>query len=226
MDEKVISEKTPFKVRVNLASPRELSEGEIELLKAEMENSLDKYEGEIEIKKRLRWKGLKWAALIESSFLAGLYYASTAIFPDYLTGLLRFLGEFAFWGGLFFLPVTILPALGYLRYLKDQKKLEGMQKNWVDTEVKVNVNNKMIKDIMKKYDEIDDVKIYEKLSNYAKETGYELASKFYKKMDEISRGKESFVTRYMPASWRRNLKTWIDVKIEPPEIFVLMGDYK
>jgi hypothetical protein len=225
-DKKSILEKTPFKVRVNLSSPRELSEGEIALIKEKMENTLNSYEGEIEYKKRLRWKGLKWAASIESGFLAGIYYTNTAIFPEYLVGVIRFLGEFVFWGFLFFLPVTILPTIGYIRYLKLQKRIEAKQKNLIDVEFKVNVNDKMVEDIMKKYNEIDDVKIYEKLSTYAKEAKYELASKFYKKMSEISWKKESFVTRYIPASWRRGIKAWIDVRVEPPEeVFVPIGDY-
>lgn len=216
--------RTPFKLKIELSSPKHLDKGELEKVRIYVKEISNSYRGELEIKKRFRWKALKWAAAIESAFLGGLYYMNTTISPDIIGGILRFLGEFAFWGGLFFLPVTILPAIGGLRYLKTQKKLEKLEKNWKDTEVIYTIDQK-VKDLKEKYDEIDNLEIYKELATYAKNKGYKLASDFYEKLSRILAEKESFITKYLPASWRRSIKQWVDVKVDEPEFFIPLGDY-
>lgn len=219
----------PFKLRVSLDSPKKLSEGETEKMKAAFYERLSSYEGELEMKKRLRWKGLKVASIIESGFLAGNYYSSTATGYDFSVGIARFIGEFIFWGAMIFIPGVIGPFVGGLRYLKRQKDIENLEKNMKEIEFSVrtgdeSTGNVMIDNVMKKYSKIDDVKIYEKMSSYAGKAGYKLAHGFYKKLAEALAVEESFITRYLPAGFADNTKSIFDIRVETPDFYAPVGE--
>ncbi|MFX0203705.1 MAG: hypothetical protein ACFFCW_47005, partial [Candidatus Hodarchaeota archaeon] len=61
----IAKSKNPFKLKVNLSSPKNLSEGEMQRIRALFLEKVKRYEGDLEMKKRLRIKGLKISSLIE-----------------------------------------------------------------------------------------------------------------------------------------------------------------
>ncbi|MFX0197441.1 MAG: hypothetical protein ACFFCW_15060, partial [Candidatus Hodarchaeota archaeon] len=182
------------------------------------------YEGDLEMKKRLRIKGLKISSLIEVGFLAGLFYSSLAIGYGVSIGIVRFVAEFVFWGGLIFIPSVIGPAIGGLRYWRSQKGLERLEENLRDVEFSIKTDDNKIHEILDVYSKIDDIKIYEKMGLYAEKVGYKLAQGFYQKLTERLSPEESLVTKYLPAGFRDSIKAMFDIRVEAPDFYSPIGE--
>lgn len=216
--------KNPFKLKVDISSPMPLSEGEIERMKAHFLDTIKSYEGDLEMKKRLRIKGLKISTIIEICILIGIFYASMVSGYGVAVGIIRFIAEFVFWGGLIFIPSVIGPALGGLRYRKIQRGVERLDANLREIEVSVKTEEKMIQDILNEYSLLDDMKIYEKLGKYAEKAGYNIAKGFYEGLNKRLSPDESFITKYLPAGLRDSIKAMFDIRVEAPDFYSPIGD--
>ncbi len=220
----IAKSKNPFKLKVNLSSPKNLSDGETHRIRALFLEKVKSYEGDLEMKKRLRIKGLKISSLIEVGFLAGLFYSSLAIGYGVSIGIVRFVAEFVFWGGLIFIPSVIGPAIGGLRYWRSQKGLERLEENLRDVEFSIKTDDNKIHEILDVYSKIDDIKIYEKMGLYAEKVGYKLAQGFYQKLTERLSPEESLVTKYLPAGFKDSIKAMFDIRVEAPDFYSPIGE--
>jgi len=216
--------KNPFKLQVALSAPKSLSEGEIERMKAHFLEGLKSFEGDLEMKKRMRIKGLKYSSLIEIGFIVGLFYSSMVAGFGLTVGIIRFIAEFVFWGGLIFIPSVIGPAIGGLRYWRSQKGIERLETNMRDVEFAVNTEDTKLHEIYEAYSKIDDLKIYEKMGRYAEKAEFKLAQGFYEKLPKRLSPEESLITKYVPAGFRDNVKAIFDVRVEAPDFYSPIGE--
>jgi len=214
----------PFKLKVTLNTPKPLSEGELERMRALFLDRVKRYEGDLEMKKRLRLKGLKYSAIIEIFILIGLFYSSFASGYGPFIGIIRFISEFIFWGGLIFIPSVIGPALGGLRYRKRQKGLTRLEDNLRVIEFDFQTDDVQLKNLLDVYEKIDEVSIYEQMRSFAENEGFNLAQEFYHQITKRLSPEDSFVTKYMPAGFRNSLKAMFDIRIEAPDFYSPIGE--
>jgi len=185
---------------------------------------LSLYEGELEVKVRLRTKGLQKAAIIEGALMGGMFYSAFTLNYGPFISILRFIMEFMFWGCLIFIPSVIGPAIGGLRYKGALKKFKEWKKNIQMTGTIYRTDYVEHQRIVQKFREIDGMEIYEKMANYIKETWphYSIGYDFYEAIQERLCPNDSFVTKYLPAGFINAVKTTFDVRVQLADFFMVI----
>lgn len=210
--------RNPHTLRINVYSPEELDEGELARISNELRKEWGRYVIERE-QARSFYKWLKILAPIELLLISGLIFFDLLIFANYL----RAAWDIFFWG--LVLGFTgIIPGIRSFRDKRREDRAKRLLKNWKGTEIVKGTDEEKTRRVNEYRDHflgIDwkEVEIYEKLKNYSKEIMFKPAYDLYEwKIKDLTE-EESFYTKYLPASWKRQMKNFLlGVKVESPKV--------
>lgn len=211
----------PTELTLNFAAHRELYTGEQERLKIAFKLQLYKYEGELEVKYRMRLKALKWALFIESLLFVGLTYADFVIPYSLPIRILRWvMSTLIFWGFLILMRSTMFPAIGGQKYRPLYKQVQIWRKTLQTIHVRETVHYDT--SVIDRFNEIDSVQIYEEMRTSYVTTP--LGEQFYERFQEYLSPDESFVTKHAAFGMINSLKAAFDIQTEIEDFYFPIGE--
>jgi len=222
----------PYNLEIDIASHRELHPAEIKRIKGKVNDHIASYYGELDLKKRFRTNALRRPSIVEILLLLGMGIGCFVPFYGWFMTLNRLvLSTIVFWLLLIFIRTTIGPWIGGLKYSGLQKKVERWRKLRQDIIITVDTSrNYGMEEIHLNFGtrDHDTVDLYKVLHETAKlyNPPYELAAKFYDELPKRQSPNGSFITVYLPARWRDNMKTIFDVSIRLTNILIPIGVFE
>lgn len=214
--------KKPHTLRINVYSPEDLDEGELIRISSELKKEWGRYVIERE-QARSFYKWFKVLAPIEFLLISGLILTDLLIFKSYL----RAAWDIFFWG--LVLGLTgIVPGIRSFRDKRREDRAKQLLKNWKGTEFVKGPDEEIkrrVNEFRDYFSGVDGrkVEIYEKMKNYSREIRFKPAYDLYKWKIKDLIEEESFYTKYLPASWSRQLKNFLlGVKVESPRVVAPM----
>lgn len=218
----------PYNLEIEIASHRELHPTEVKRIKGKVNDHIASYYGELDLKKRFRTNALRWPSIVEILLLLGMGVGCFVPFYGWFMTLNRLvLSTIVFWLLLIFIRTTIGPWIGGLKYSGLQKKVERWRKLRQDIIINVEVDTSPYGfGIQEKFSEVDTTTLYQEMAKYTKHIDYTLAEEFYEELPKRQSPNGSFITVYMPARWRDNMKTIFDVSIRLNNVLIPIGVFE